>query len=215
MTVRLNLLGFFYWEQEMIYLCLTVIVGSLPPQHRPCIIDPATSSYWAKSIFTILFPSHFRPWNLFVIKGNYYSNVSSHQIEPNDCVYQSSICSNKLQKQQALISDDNCPFWGDWSNSACSNKTCGDGELIFTRNCFRQNKKVDRELCRKEYPFNQEDKKIVSWGAWSECSKTCGTGERTRSRECPSNFCSGESSQNEKCHKEYCVKWTGIMKSFL
>ena len=150
------------------------------------------------------------------ITGKYFSNVSSYQIEPNDCVYQSSICSTKLQKQQALIpSNDNCPFWEDWSNSACSNKTCGDGELIFTRNCIRQNKKVDRELCRKEYPFNQEDKKIVSWGAWSECSKTCGTGERTRTRECPSNFCSGESSQNEKCHKEYCVKWTGILIWFL
>ena len=119
--------------------------------------------------------------------------------------YQSSICSTKQQKQQSLIpSDDNCPSWDDWSSSACT-KTCGDGELIFTRNCNRKNKQVDSELCRKEYPADQEDKKIVSWGVWTECSKTCGSGERIRTRDCPANLCREESSQTESCfRKRYC-----------
>lgn len=49
-----------------------------------------------------------------------------------------------------------------------------------------------------------------SWGAWSECSKTCGTGQRIRTRDCLSNSCSGEPSQTEECHKEYCVRWKAV-----
>ena len=125
-----------------------------------------------------------------------------------------------MQKTQALISDDNCPFWDDWTSGACS-KTCGSGEKIVTRNCIQQNQQVDSELCRKEYPaLNQNDTRTEScvnetfcdfdlWMKWSDCSKTCGGGKRTRNRDCPSNSCSGESSQTELCNTQVCIsQWS-------
>lgn len=134
---------------------------------------------------------------------------------------QISICSANVQKIQALISDDNCPFWDDWTSGSCS-ETCGAGEKIVTRNCIRQNKQVDSTLCRKEHPaLGQEDKRVEScigehlfcrfdsWGAWSHCSKTCGSGKRTRNRDCPSNSCSGESTQTKVCNEQPCLsQWS-------
>ena len=131
-----------------------------------------------------------------------------------------SACSTNQQKAQALISDDNCPFWDEWSSGACS-ETCGSGKKVLTRNCIRKNEPVDSEMCRKEYPAStQEDNKIESciektfcdfdsWASWSRCSKTCGSGKRTRNRDCPSNSCSGEPSQTELCNTQVCLsQWS-------
>ena len=138
----------------------------------------------------------------------------------DESVVQTSICSTNLQKTQALISDDNCPFWGDWTSGACS-KTCGSGKKIVTRYCIQHNEKVDNALCKKEFPAaNQEDEKIEScidetfcqfdrWGQWSDCSETCGGGKKIRYRDCPSNSCIGESSQTELCNTETCLsQWS-------
>ena len=143
----------------------------------------------------------------------------------DESVVQTSICSTNLQKTQSLISDDNCPFWDDWISGQCS-KTCGSGVKIVTRNCIQQNEQVDSELCRKEHPaLIQEDKKTEScieetfcqfdpWRQWSDCTETCGGGKRTRNRDCPSDSCSGESSQTELCNTQVCIsQWSSWEKT--
>ena len=63
--------------------------------------------------------------------------------------------------------------------------------------------------------LDAQDNSFGLWSSWSSCSKNCGTGRRTRRRNCPSGSCGGESSQTEKCHERYCVQWTGLLISFL
>ena len=50
-----------------------------------------------------------------------------------------------------------------------------------------------------------------AWGAYSTCSKTCGTGQRSRARTCtnpaPSNGgsnCVGSSSETSNCNTDSC-----------
>ena len=167
---------------------------------------------------------HVHPIKL-ILEKEYDLRIQEVQ---DESVIQSSICSTNLWKTQALISDDNCPFWDDWVSGPCS-ETCGSGMKIVTRNCIQKNEQVDSVLCRKEHPaLIQEDKKIEScieetfcefdlWGQWSDCTETCGGGKRTRNRYCPSNSCSGESSQTELCDRHECLsqwaEWTIVTSS--
>ena len=49
------------------------------------------------------------------------------------------------------------------------------------------------------------------WGAWSACTKTCGGGQQTRTRQCnnpaPSgggSDCTGDSQQTQDCNTDAC-----------
>ncbi|VDN00218.1 unnamed protein product, partial [Onchocerca ochengi] len=44
------------------------------------------------------------------------------------------------------------------------------------------------------------------WESWSSCSATCGTGQRSRKRQCDQlNRCEGEGTQIEPCETKKCV----------
>nr|CAB3266607.1 SCO-spondin [Phallusia mammillata] len=42
------------------------------------------------------------------------------------------------------------------------------------------------------------------WGSWTECSKTCGVGERTRTRSCVTGECEGPLVDTGACGKDSC-----------
>ena len=45
----------------------------------------------------------------------------------------------------------------------------------------------------------------TSWGLWSSCSKSCGTGQRTRDRRCVGlGHCTGPSRNLSKCSIGIC-----------
>ena len=45
------------------------------------------------------------------------------------------------------------------------------------------------------------------WGDWGSCSKTCGSGEKTRSRDCSEpEGCTGNSSDTQVCTEQKCRK---------
>ena len=47
-----------------------------------------------------------------------------------------------------------------------------------------------------------------SWGSYGSCSKSCGSGTKTRSRSCYGNStCAGESSQSGSCTHGTCGKF--------
>ena len=43
-----------------------------------------------------------------------------------------------------------------------------------------------------------------SWGSWTSCSKTCGPGVQTRYRDCMSEYCPGENSEERNCNLQGC-----------
>ena len=47
-----------------------------------------------------------------------------------------------------------------------------------------------------------------TWGAWSQCSRTCGTGQRTRQRKCnDEDRCPGfpdAGSESQDCNQQSC-----------
>jgi len=52
----------------------------------------------------------------------------------------------------------------------------------------------------------------ATWNAWSDCSKSCYGGQRSRSRDCQFQAetgmsCSGRSDETGKCNTDYCETW--------
>ena len=71
-------------------------------------------------------------------------------------------------------------------------------------NCYLLKKK----LCLKNL-FNKILFKVTlsewsEWSSWSNCSKECGTGNKTRSRQCVGTNCKGESIEFNQCNKHDC-----------
>ena len=47
------------------------------------------------------------------------------------------------------------------------------------------------------------------WGLWSDCSVTCGEGNRKRTRSCTGlGKCVGDSTNTDTCNMEPCANWT-------
>ncbi|XP_028411350.1 LOW QUALITY PROTEIN: SCO-spondin-like [Dendronephthya gigantea] len=105
-----------------------------------------------------------------------------------------------------------CPQWivGEWSK--CS-KSCGGGTQIRTVAC--KNEHVGTCATERRPLSSQKCGEIScpQWmvGNWSECSKSCGRGERTRSVECSGDsslLCEGvRPAGGEVCNDLACPVW--------
>ena len=76
--------------------------------------------------------------------------------------------------------------WGPWS--VCS-KSCGGGKTVRTRNVIPGGQSKYGGTCPQllnESPCNTKacaiDCEVNEWSSWSACTKSCGKGERSRSR---------------------------------
>ena len=121
--------------------------------------------------------------------------------------------------------------WGEWSS--CS-KTCGNGDQTRQRTCQVPQSRIslkNNSVC----PGNGTEKRIcnpnpcpvlTSWTPWTPCSKSCGSGERRRSRKCEipdqrsQNKCgNADLNQRELCNTQKCPiytewsEWTECSKS--
>ncbi|XP_033738097.1 SCO-spondin-like isoform X2 [Pecten maximus] len=112
----------------------------------------------------------------------------------------------------------NCPVdglfneWMEWG--ACS-ESCGDGLRMRERTCDGpyngglncSGDWTDIGDCNlRPCPV---DGNFTEWMEWSECSHTCGGGNRTRDRECVGtmhggNLCEGQYNQTEGCNSHEC-----------
>ena len=119
-------------------------------------------------------------------------------------------------KQYLVHFADDCKWgsYGEWSH--CS-KTCGGGEKYRQRSEFKpasnggkacEGKATETKRCNwKACPVDCE---WGSYGEWSSCSKTCGGGEKSRSRLVAKPAfngglaCEGDTLETKICNGHLC-----------
>ena len=87
-----------------------------------------------------------------------------------------------------------CPVFESWSEWSSCSETCGGGFRRKSRNCVEssENRRRSRNLfddnpCKGpleviEECNNQACPEWTNWSDWTECSKTCGGGQRRKFR---------------------------------
>ncbi len=118
--------------------------------------------------------------------------------------------------------ENDCPVWTEWTEWSPCTRSCGGGKRVKTRKCVLP-ESLGKDILRLFCPGDEEviedcntDKCPVpgQWSEWSECSKSCGGGTRTKVRECinqrdkDGNPCNADLIETEACNEEPCPVWT-------
>ncbi|XP_076296045.1 semaphorin 5c isoform X1 [Lasioglossum baleicum] len=115
--------------------------------------------------------------------------------------------------------------WSEWSSWRACDRPCGGGSQRRVRQCESppceggvsiQTKACNTHPCRSTTLIGSSATSIVaespwsSWTEWSECSTSCGSGVRTRTREClgPED-CEGPRLVREACETPSCESLFG------
>ncbi|XP_067056576.1 coadhesin-like isoform X2 [Acropora muricata] len=135
--------------------------------------------------------------------------------------YGGSSCAGSSNQQTSCLIKY-CPVHGGWSSwgawGSCS-RTCGTGTLNRQRSCTAPAPKYGGRSCTG--PLTQGISCLIthcpvhggwsSWGGWTPCSTSCGTGFQNRYRICTSpapahggRSCPGSSSQSMSCTSRPC-----------
>ncbi|XP_040567740.2 LOW QUALITY PROTEIN: SCO-spondin-like [Lepeophtheirus salmonis] len=107
----------------------------------------------------------------------------------------------------------NCPFPGEWSEWSTCSKTCGKGTKKRNRKCidskFRNGNPCNADLNETEN-CNEQDCPVWSpWTEWTECSRSCGKGMRSKMKICLDlTSCSGKTKYMELCNENPCPSLT-------
>merc|ERR1719343_506833 len=97
-----------------------------------------------------------------------------------------NVDSNELIDTE-ICNDRNClpkfSTWNSWTD--CSN-SCNDGQKTRQRACIEYCDNMDSTDLIDTGTCNVQDclPKFSLWTAWSDCSKTCSDGQKTRQRTC-------------------------------
>ncbi|CAG2191079.1 unnamed protein product [Mytilus edulis] len=90
----------------------------------------------------------------------------------------------------ALAVDGNWSAWGSWGG--CS-QTCGSGTRYRSRSCSNPFPSFNGADCVGDTQVSQTcntntcpavDGAWSDWGDWGDCSNACGSGTKTRTRDC-------------------------------
>nr|CAB3266608.1 SCO-spondin-like [Phallusia mammillata] len=110
-----------------------------------------------------------------------------------------------------------CPIWTDWTPWPACSLSCGSGTRSSERTCnfgIPGDIGCEGSATRSEDCNTQECPRWGEYGPWSDCTKSCGGGTTTRSRECmhgsPGDIgCHlGTSSEEMDCEVQLCPTWS-------
>lgn len=109
--------------------------------------------------------------------------------------------------------------WGQWTTWSTCSVACGDGQETRSRFCNDPAPSNGGQDCsgvsEESRSCNDGDCPVngawTDWSNWGDCSVTCGSGERARSRSCTDprpansgNDCSGQDQETESCTAGNC-----------
>ncbi|XP_078667263.1 uncharacterized protein LOC144909086 [Branchiostoma floridae x Branchiostoma belcheri] len=127
-------------------------------------------------------------------------------------------CDGPAQETQACDTGVSCPVdgsWSDWSPWSNCSVTCGNGTETRNRTCTNpapanggadcDGPAQETRACDTGVPC-PVDGSWSDWGAWSNCSVTCGVGRETRNRTCTNptpafggTDCDGPAQEIQEC----------------
>lgn len=107
------------------------------------------------------------------------------------------------------------PYWSTWSQwSRCQPKKCGNRRVRRRFRICHQPKILQpitqwrchgENIQKKRCPTAPcEDGVWSEWSDWSGCSRTCGTGQMFRHRECIGDRCNGQNVEVIDCFRIHC-----------
>ncbi|XP_061570036.1 SCO-spondin [Cololabis saira] len=130
------------------------------------------------------------------------------------CVNMSQVCNgipNCPRGDDELVCDKTVsPQPPGGRNTTCFEHTCLDGTCIpFNSVCNGLPDCPDSSLTPIGGPTDEQGCRTwSSWGPWTPCSTSCGTGSMSRERSCPPGdplrHCSGHSVQRQQCFNTTC-----------
>jgi len=98
--------------------------------------------------------------------------------------------------------------WASWSSWGQCSTTCGPGTQLRERVCQKEpcdGAGQERMACNLGECSGSAAQQWSDWGQWSECSRLCGKGVRSRSRSCKiPNACVGLSIEQGFCNEQPC-----------
>ncbi|XP_069105032.1 SCO-spondin-like [Argopecten irradians] len=136
--------------------------------------------------------------------------------------YDGKQCSGSATITASCTPSTYCPVnggWGSWGSYGSCSVTCGSGTRSKTRQCNNPTPAHGGSSCSGSGTQTTSctlsacpiDGGWSSYGSWGSCSRSCGTGSRTQTRQCnnPSPAhgganCAGSSSNSESCNTHPC-----------
>ncbi|XP_057291700.1 hemicentin-1-like [Hydractinia symbiolongicarpus] len=124
-----------------------------------------------------------------------------------------------------------CPVngkFGEWSSYGPCSAKCGGGSQTRTRECDSPAPAGTGKKCVGPTTESREcgkgdcsvDGGFGDWSSYSSCSKTCGGGVQTRTRECNNptplgsgKDCAGAREETRGCANDFCKGPTGVAKA--
>ncbi|OWF44660.1 Hemicentin-1 [Mizuhopecten yessoensis] len=136
--------------------------------------------------------------------------------------YDGKQCSGSATSTASCTPTIYCPVhggWGSWGSYGSCSVTCASGTKTKTRPCNNPTPAHNGDYCSGSGSQTTSctlsscpiDGGWGAYGSWGSCSKSCGTGSRSKTRQCnnpaPANNgadCSGSTTSTDSCNTHAC-----------
>ncbi|CAG5111539.1 Oidioi.mRNA.OKI2018_I69.chr2.g5840.t1.cds [Oikopleura dioica] len=125
-------------------------------------------------------------------------------------------CNSEDEKSQTESCNTHpCPYLTDWIKSECT-ASCGpDGRSAWSRTCVHYipgEHECEGETVKTVPCNSQPCPEFTEWSDYGPCSKTCGGGSETRTRDCINGVlgeagCDDDASESQSCNQQSCPFW--------